>query len=82
VALSEMIGRCEITPTRNVWRRGAIALCQESARAPGRQKVEDGGGAGLVREDAGVRGRLSNLMEKEGCIWVYWVSLGCYLCRT
>ena len=34
MALSEMIGRCEITPTGNVWRRGAIALCQQSARAP------------------------------------------------
>jgi hypothetical protein len=63
VALWEMIGRCGITPTRNVWRRGAIALCQESAR---RARVED----------AGVRGRIMEICwEKRGtfgCIGCHW----------
>jgi hypothetical protein len=79
VALWEMIGRCGITPTRNVWRRGAIALCQESAR---RARVEDGGGAGLVREDAGVRGRIMKFVGKRGVHLGALGVIGLLLCRT
>jgi hypothetical protein len=35
-----------------------------------------GGGCGREGKDYG------NLLGKEGYIWVHWVSLGCYLCRT